>query len=281
MLADRLADAQSNAAQAKAAAAPVGNQRAQQLFNLLQTNENVKRTLQMIRSAEGTQRYAEPERVNFGNSRNGSDLSAHPRIARPFTDNAGRNLRTSATGAYQFLGSTWDGAANALGLKDFKRNSQDVAALHLIQRRGALNEAMNGDVQGLARKLGNEWASLGYNNYAQPTRKLGYLQAAFNAPLSDGGSEVNYAADKGGKVLGPGSKSGTPGDPGVYEGLDANPTLAFMRSAQDARNSPFIGDQSILQQLLQDQQAQHQQLLQSTTYQQAPTQLGAPVTFGG
>lgn len=291
MLADRIVDAQMNAAQAKAAAAPVGNARAQQLFNLLQNNENVRRALQMIRSAEGTQRYSEPERVNFGNSRNAGDLRTHPNIMRPFTAQ-GKQQWTSATGAYQFLGRTWNNAANALGLPDFSRQSQDIAALYLIQQRGALNDAMNGNVPGMARKLGNEWASLGYNSYGQPTRGSGYLQAAFNAPLAAGGTRVDYATDSGGRVAGKRGGGGSnasnqPSSSTPYAGdfTDVNPVTAFIQSASAARNSPFTGEQSILQQLLQDQQTQYQSLLASaaagsTTPQQQPTAQGAPILFG-
>lgn len=201
MLADRIIENQERTRQqsviAKTSAA-VGNARARALYNLL-GNENIKRTLQMIRSAEGTQQYKEPERVNFGGSRK-EDLSKHGNVMRPFRTAKYGAQQTSATGAYQFLGKTWSAAQRALELPNFERTSQDLAALYLIQQRGALNAAMSGNVPQLSKMLGGEWASLGNNNYGQPTRGQGYLQAAFNAPLADGGTRVDYRADSSARV---------------------------------------------------------------------------------
>jgi muramidase (phage lysozyme) len=173
----------------------------------------------MIRSAEGTQRFSEPERVNFGNSRNGSDLSSHPGIGRYFNNPAGGPNSTSATGAYQFITKTWNATAKQLDLPDFSRRSQDIAALALLENRGALGDAQAGNVAGIARKAGSEWASLGHNNYRQPTKGLGYLQTAFDAPLADGGTQVSYSRDSGGTAQGQAASS--PLRPGAIKSASA------------------------------------------------------------
>lgn len=203
MLADRIIEEQERARQAKLAdlaTRSVGNALAREMQLLLKT-DNVRRTLQMIRSAEGTQQYKEPERVNFGGSRK-EDLSTHGNVMRRFTTAKYGSQNTSATGAYQFLGRTWNNAQRALDLPNFERQSQDLAALYLIKQRGALEAAISGDVPKLAKLLGGEWASLGNNNYGQPVRGQGYLQAAFNAPLSDGGTKVKYAPDNNARTAG-------------------------------------------------------------------------------
>jgi muramidase (phage lysozyme) len=88
--------------------------------------------------------------------------------------------RSDAAGAYQFLSTTWDGVQKELGLKDFSPKSQDIAALRLIERRGALDPFLKGEKFGVVmNKLAPEWASLpttaGRSYYGQPVKKLGDL----------------------------------------------------------------------------------------------------------
>jgi len=47
-----------------------------------------------------------------------------------------------------------------LGLEDFSRQSQDLAAVELIRQRGGLKYIQNDDLDGLMDKLGPEWASI-------------------------------------------------------------------------------------------------------------------------
>lgn len=90
-----------------------------------------------------------------------SDLSKHPRQLR-----SSGKFTSDAAGAYQFLSTTWDEAKQALGLKDFSKESQDKAGRYLTERRGVnpdkeyksideFREAMD--------KLAPEWASLPYS----------------------------------------------------------------------------------------------------------------------
>jgi muramidase (phage lysozyme) len=110
-------------------------------------------------------------------------LARHPEIV------VRRRYTSAAAGAYQFLPDTWHGVARQLGLSSFEPHNQDQAALHLIQKRGALNlfdrQGLNGDV--LAR-LAPEWASLpahhGGSHYGQPVKGREELIGFYRAALA-------------------------------------------------------------------------------------------------
>lgn len=154
-------------------------------------NGNVRAGLMMLRYAEGT---AGPEgyRTMFGGGLFDS-FADHPRIAHRFTNRAGRQLWTTAAGAYQFLAvsplpdgrftkvDTWDRLQAKLQLPDFSPASQDAAAVELIRERGALGDLMAGRLSEFVRKCAPIWASLPGAGYAQPERKFASLQAAFQS----------------------------------------------------------------------------------------------------
>ena len=88
--------------------------------------------------------------------------------------------RSTATGRYQFLYSTWKRAAKALGLTDFGPESQDQAALYLIAKRDAMHLVDSCQLtQKLIWKLAPEWASFpsvnGRSYYLQPFKKYDEL----------------------------------------------------------------------------------------------------------
>ena len=139
--------------------------------------------LNTIRYAEGTWLGGSDDgyRVLYGGDRFG-DLSRHPdTVVR-------RGYASAAAGAYQFLPTTWDMAAERLGLRDFGPASQDQAALHLIQQRGALGRF---DRQGLTpevlARLAPEWASLptlaGDSHYGQSVKCRTELQRFYQREL--------------------------------------------------------------------------------------------------
>lgn len=117
---------------------------------------NVRRYLDLLSYTEGTQKHG--YYTKFGGDRI-DDLTRHPNKIWGRTGDGA----TSATGRYQFLTGTWNEQAKLLGLKDFGPESQDLAAVSLIMRRGAINDILNGDIDSANRKLSNEWASLPYN----------------------------------------------------------------------------------------------------------------------
>lgn len=116
-------------------------------------NPNMVRFLNTLSYAEGTEKHG--YHTNFGGSRL-ADLSWHPNKVLGRT----KDGVTTATGRYQFLGSTFNEQAKKLGLKDFGARSQDLAAVGLIMERGALNDVLNGDVTKAVYKLRHVWASL-------------------------------------------------------------------------------------------------------------------------
>jgi muramidase (phage lysozyme) len=98
------------------------------------------------------------------------DFRDHPR--KFYCSNS---LCSDAAGRYQFLSTTWDSLAEALGLVDVSSQSQDRAAAELIRRRGALGAVEDGDIvtacQGTGGSTGVawEWASLPPGRYGQPS----------------------------------------------------------------------------------------------------------------
>jgi len=151
--------------------------------------------LLMIRKAEGT---AGPNgyRTLFG-GRLFDSYADHPRVAVKFRDKAGRELWTSAAGAYQFLAvsplpgggstrqNTWDRLAERLGLADFSPESQDAAALELIREAGALGDVRAGRFDQAVNKVRRIWASMPGAGYAQPEKSLDALRLAY---LNAGGT---------------------------------------------------------------------------------------------
>lgn len=118
---------------------------------------NVQAFLRVIRQGESSQaddayrmRYHPTRRTYF------EDLTRHPRLFETTPD--GR--RSSAAGAYQITATTWSDIAPQLGLTDFSRRSQDIAAVALMARRGALEDVLAGRIEDAIAKCRQEWTSL-------------------------------------------------------------------------------------------------------------------------
>lgn len=127
------------------------NTQAQQLLPYL-NNPNVRAMLDLIAQHEvGAGGYG----TVYGGKRV-TDLSRHPNIRTTTAE----GTPTSAAGRYQFQSGTYSEAARALGLRDFSAQSQDLAAVYLLKRRGTLDQVARGDLRGALPKLTNEWAGL-------------------------------------------------------------------------------------------------------------------------
>ena len=175
---------------------------------------NVRAFLDMIRVGEGT---ADPDgyRRHFG-GRLFDSFDDHPRIA--ITAGLGRNKYTStAAGAYQFLSRTWDECAKALGLRDFSPQSQDLAAVFLIDRRRALDDVLAGRIEAAIAKCAREWASLPGSPYGQPVKTLEQALKTY--------------AERGGT---------TAGVDFVADGFTPSAALAATLQPQEAPMAPFI-----------------------------------------
>lgn len=130
---------------------------------------NLRAFLYLIRYCEGTA-GENGYRTMFGGSLFDS-FADHPRKAIAFKL-GGKELTSTAAGAYQFLSRTWDECAKALNLPDFSPDSQDRACVFLIKRRGALDDVEAGRLEVALKKCAKEWASLPGSPYGQPTKTL-------------------------------------------------------------------------------------------------------------
>lgn len=153
---------------------------------------NVAAFLAAIRYSEGTDRQGDPYRVCYGYTHTIGDLSDHPAITGEWAgvplDNLGpryAGLKSTAAGAYQFIRPTWLAAKKALHLSDFGAESQDAAAVWLIDRRGALDDVRAGRLDDAAAKCAAEWASLPGSTAGQGGRSRDQLAAAF---INNGGT---------------------------------------------------------------------------------------------
>jgi len=151
-----------------------------------QASRNLGAFLRMLRQSEGTSNAADPYRVCYGYGHTISDLSDHPAVTgewhgKPLSDAMCRNAGfgpgcvSSAAGAYQIIRGTWLSLRDALGLEDFGPLSQDLAAIELVRRRGALADAQGGRLEAAVRKCRNEWASLPGNGAGQGQRSIQQL----------------------------------------------------------------------------------------------------------
>jgi lysozyme len=141
--------------------------------------------LNTIRYAEGT--WANGQEVGYRILFGGSlfqSLDRHPnRVMRT------ARYASAAAGAYQFMPFTWDMVTRALGMPDFGPESQDQAALFLVQRRGALHLADRGELSpDLVARLAPEWASFptlaGRSFYGQPVKRLNDLRRFYEQNLA-------------------------------------------------------------------------------------------------
>lgn len=125
-------------------------------------DRNVQAFLQLIRTGEGTlgdRGYS----TLFGGAQF-SSFEKHPGVKVPYG-----STYSTAAGAYQILASTWAEMRAQYDLPDFSPYSQDVAAVGLIKRRGALGDVLAGRMATAIQKCNREWASLPGSPYGQPT----------------------------------------------------------------------------------------------------------------
>jgi muramidase (phage lysozyme) len=157
----------------------------ERLFRYALTPER-RALLNTIRFAEGTWARGADHgyRIMFGGGLMPS-LERHPNRV-----NYSGGYASAAAGAYQFMPFTWALASRSLQLAGFGPDVQDQAALFLIQRRGALALADQGQfTPTLAAKLAPEWASFptlaGSSYYGQPVQRYTVLKAFYERNLAE------------------------------------------------------------------------------------------------
>lgn len=151
---------------------------------------NLRAFLTLIGWSEGTERMPDPYRVVYGYKHTINSFDDHPAITGEW---GGERLSdamcraaglspgciSTAAGRYQMIRPTWLEAKDALGLTDFSPASQDRAALYLIGKHGALDDAREGRVTEAVAKVRRTWASLPGSGWSQPERSLDSLIAAY------------------------------------------------------------------------------------------------------
>jgi muramidase (phage lysozyme) len=135
-------------------------------MNSMLENQNVKTFLDFLAKAEGGDYNVVVGGSTF------DDFSKHPGKVGLRT----KEGPSTAAGRYQITKTTFDDVAPKLGLKDFSPRSQDLAAVYLLQRRGALEDVAGGNWDEAINKLGKEWASLPTSKYQQPKKTWEFVR---------------------------------------------------------------------------------------------------------
>lgn len=156
------------------------------------SSSNVQAVLRVIRLGESNATDPEAYQALFGwkpgNGKIFTSFADHPKQAMQFRARDGRMLWTSAAGAYQAMCAipgktkvdTWGDFQRSHGPSDFSPYSQDKFAVWCINRRGALQDAIEGRIEQVIAKCANEWASFPGNNYDQGSALLVDLVDAFH-----------------------------------------------------------------------------------------------------
>ena len=120
------------------------------------------RMSKVIKSGEGT--LGDKGYTTMFTGAQFSDMSKHPAQI-----NSANGLSSDAAGAFQFLSTTYNPAAKALGITDFSPQSQEKVGKYLAQQRGMNTDIVHTDKASFLKaldKIAPEWASM-------PTMKTG------------------------------------------------------------------------------------------------------------
>ncbi|EHP8183767.1 glycoside hydrolase family 104 protein [Escherichia coli] len=148
----------------------------------------VRAFMRMIRVGEGTVGEVGYETL-FGKQSfikdYHKDFSDHPNIIITRS-----TLKSSAAGAYQVMGYTWNDLnmlsyRKKYGIVDFSPKSQDEFCVLILKykRKGALKLIIDGDIDGALDILSYEWASLPPARYPQPTKSKSEVMSLYNKYL--------------------------------------------------------------------------------------------------
>ena len=92
---------------------------------------------------------------------------------------------STAAGAYQIIRPTWNNIRKiSPRLPDFSRDSQDQAAIRLLDQVGALALISEGDIKGAIKKASKLWASLPGSTAQQNPKKLQFALDRFEEGLT-------------------------------------------------------------------------------------------------
>lgn len=151
---------------------------------------NVAAFLRMLQKAEGTFNSDDPYRVCYGFLHQVQSFDDHPVVSGEWAGailppqvcaNAGfsAGCKTTAAGAYQIIKGTWKNLKASLNLPDFSPQSQDLAAIEIIRRQGALEDVKAGRFSAAVYKLRTQWASMPANTAKQSNNTVEKLAMWF------------------------------------------------------------------------------------------------------
>ena len=137
--------------------------------------------LATIRWAEtGTSEPESYHKLVFNGTFN--NFSTHP-LKKQCAPINGKNVCSTAAGAYQMLDKSWYDLQPKLNLKDFSPASQDKMAIEYIRRNNALSDIEAGRFDTAVCKVGRVWASLICNSYNQNPKSIVQLRTYYQQQL--------------------------------------------------------------------------------------------------
>lgn len=164
-------------------------------LSIKQQRDNLNAFLLMIRTAEGTYDSSKFFTLTSGyfalfgwDTENNQDNTfsyataekGHPNIKAKYTNKAGKEIITTAAGAYQIIYGTYKDIITNYNLPtNFLVNNQDAIATAILKRRGAYNLVLDGKFNEAVKLCRKEWASLPDSNVNQPTRSLEYVSNVY------------------------------------------------------------------------------------------------------
>lgn len=93
----------------------------------------------------------------------------------------GKPLNASAAGRYMILAKTWKKVRKALRLgDDFGPHHQDLAAVYLLEKCGALRYIRRGRIRDAIAKANIEWATFPNSPHNQVSRTMDQMLAKYN-----------------------------------------------------------------------------------------------------
>jgi muramidase (phage lysozyme) len=111
-----------------------------------------------------------------------NNFSKHPLIKQCAPIN-GKQVCSTAAGAYQMLDKSWWDLQPKLKLPDFSPQSQDRMAVEYIRRNRAIADIESGNFAKAACKVGKIWASFPCNSYNQNPKSMDKLNYYYQQQL--------------------------------------------------------------------------------------------------
>lgn len=143
----------------------------------------VRAFLDVIAYAEGTYQFGRLGYSAHYPMRWFNGFSKHPGFVS-IKKRSGKVAKYSASGRYMFLIKTWEYLAQRFAFKDFGPLNQDLAAIALLEEKGALKSVKNGQFEEAVRLANKTWATFPGSPYGQVTTTMPELRSFFNTRVS-------------------------------------------------------------------------------------------------